>query len=517
MADFDPNKYNQRRTDGNFKTRRPQADLSSVVYGKLPPQANDLEEAVLGAFMIDRDAVTNAIEILRAESFYDDRHRLIFSAIRRLFEKTQPIDLLTVTEELRRMGQLEEAGGAYYITSLTNRVASAAHIEHHARIVAQKFIQRELIRISSEIVHDAYEDTTDVFELLDKAEQNLFNIADKNLRTSFSDINNLLSMTIKEIDEARKHEDALTGCPSGFSALDRVTGGWQKSDLIIVAARPAMGKTAFTLSLARNAAVDFKKGVAVFSLEMSSQQIVKRLISAETEIPAEKIIKGNLAEHEMVQLVKLSGRLSEAPIFIDDTPAINIFELRAKCRRLKMQHDIQLVVIDYLQLMTAGDGNRNGNREQEISQISRSLKSIAKELNIPIIALSQLSRKVEDRGGVKRPMLSDLRESGAIEQDADLVCFLYRPEYYGLDVDENGNPTKGVAEVIIAKHRNGSLENVRLRFVDKYIKFVDLDEMYAPQNLTPLANVLPENKATITRKSKMDDIDDIDMSEDPPF
>ena len=515
MAEYDNNQTNQYKKNDR---KRNQADLSSVVYGKVPPQAPDLEEAVLGAFMIDRDAVTNAIEILRAESFYDDRHRIIFAAIRRLFEKTQPIDLLTVTEELRKMGQLEEAGGPFYVTSLTNRVASAAHIEHHARIVTQKFIQRELIRISSEIVHDSYEDTTDVFELLDKAEQNLFNIADKNLRTSYNEINNLLSATIKEIDEARKHEDSLTGCPSGFSNLDRVTGGWQKSDLIIVAARPAMGKTAFTLSLARNAAVDFNKGVAIFSLEMSSQQLVKRLLSAETEIPAEKIIKGHLAEHEMVQLVKLSGKLGEAPIFIDDTPAINIFELRAKCRRLKMQHDIQLVVIDYLQLMTASDSNKGGgNREQEISQISRSLKSIAKELNIPIIALSQLSRKVEDRGGSKRPMLSDLRESGAIEQVADLVCFLYRPEYYGLDVDENGLPTKGIGEVMIAKHRNGALENVRVRFVDKFIKFVDLDEMYTPQNLTPLANVITDNKATITRKSKMDDMDNIDMSEEPPF
>jgi len=514
MAEFESNSTNQYKK--NERKRNP-TDLSSVVYGKVPPQAPDLEEAVLGAFMIDRDAVTNAIELLRSESFYDDRHRIIFSAIRRLFEKTQPIDLLTVSEELRKMGQLEEAGGPFYVTSLTNRVASAAHIEHHARIVTQKFIQRELIRISSEIVHDSYEDTTDVFELLDKAEQNLFNIADKNLRTSYNDINNLLSATIKEIDEARKHEDALTGCPSGFSALDRLTGGWQKSDLIIVAARPSMGKTAFTLSLARNAAVDFKKGVAFFSLEMSAQQLVKRLISAETEIPAEKIMKGHLAEHEMVQLVKLSGRLGEAPIFIDDTPAINIFELRAKCRRLKMQHDIQLVVIDYLQLMTASDSGKGGNREQEISQISRSLKSIAKELNIPIIALSQLSRKVEDRGGAKRPMLSDLRESGAIEQDADLVCFLYRPEYYGLDIDDNNLPTKGIAEVIIAKHRNGALENVRVRFVDKYIKFVDLDEMYAPQGLTPLANVITDNKATITRKSKMDEMEGTDLNDEPPF
>ncbi|MBC8048179.1 MAG: replicative DNA helicase [Fimbriimonadaceae bacterium] len=499
----------------NNERKRRQPDLSSIVYGKLPPQAIDLEEAVLGAFMIDRDAVTNAIEILRPESFYDDRHRIIFTAIRRLFEKTQPIDLLTVTEELRKMGQLEEAGGPFYITTLTNRVASAAHIEHHARIVAQKFIQRELIKISSEIINESYEDTTDVFELLDKAEQNLFNIADKNLRTSYNEIHNLISSTIKEIDEARSHEDSLTGCPSGFTNLDRLTGGWQKSDLIIVAARPSMGKTAFTLSLARNAAVDFNKGVAIFSLEMSAQQLVKRLLSAETELPAEKIIKGHLAEHEMVQLVKMSNRLSEAKLFIDDTPAINIFELRAKCRRLKMQHDIQLVVIDYLQLMTTNDsGKGSGNREQEISQISRSLKSIAKELNIPIIALSQLSRKVEDRGGNKRPMLSDLRESGAIEQDADIVMFLYRPEYYGLDVDENGNPTKGIAEVIISKHRNGALDTIRTKFIDRFIKFVDLDEFYTPGNLTPLADAVKENKATITRSSKANDTNDDD---DIPF
>ena len=510
MPEFENNAQENVRSD----RRKRQPDLSSIVYGKVPPQATDLEEAVLGAFMIDRDAVTNAIEILRPESFYDDRHRIIFTAIRRLFEKTQPIDLLTVTEELRKMGQLEEAGGPYYITSLTNRVASAAHIEHHARIVAQKYIQRELIRISTEIVHDSYEDTTDVFELLDRAEQSLFNIADKNLRTSYSEINNLLSAAIKEIDAVRKQVDSLTGVPSGFTALDRITGGWQKSDLIIVAARPAMGKTAFTLSLARNAAVDFTKPVAIFSLEMSAAQLVKRLISAETELPAEKIIKGQLADHELVQLVKMSTRLSEAPVYIDDTPAINIFELRAKCRRLKMQHDIQLVIIDYLQLMTTSDVSRSGNREQEISAISRSLKSIAKELNIPIIALSQLSRAVETRGGIKKPQLSDLRESGAIEQDADMVMFLYRPEYYGLDVDENGAPTHGVAEVIVAKHRNGAVGTVKTKFIDKFIKFTDMDE-YSPANLTPLANVLKENTATITRKSKMDEMED--EEETPPF
>ncbi len=498
-----------------LRSAKKPADLSDIVYGKLPPQAVDLEEAVLCAFMIDKDAVTNAIEILREDSFYDERHQLIFKAIRKLFESTQPVDILTVTEELRKMGRLEEAGGPFYITSLTNRVASAAHVEHHARIVSQKFIQRELIRVSTRIVHDAYEDTTDVFELLDDAEKGLFNIADQNLRTSYNELEGLLTSTIKEIEEARKNEDSLTGVPSGFTNLDRLTGGWQKSDLVIVAARPGMGKTAFTLSLARNAAVDFNRPVAFFSLEMSAQQLVKRLISAEAELPAEKIIKGQLAEHEWIQMVKKSGKLSAAKIFIDDTPALNIFELRAKCRRLKMQHDIQMIVIDYLQLMTAGDNNRNGNREQEISSISRALKSIAKELNVPILALSQLSRKVEDRGTTKKPMLSDLRESGAIEQDADMVVFLYRPEYYNLDQDEEGNSTKGLAQVIIAKHRNGSLDTVNLRFIGQYIKFADLDEFNMPA-MTPLSDHIQDNTATITRGSRMNEMED-DDEDRPPF
>jgi len=508
---------NPQTTKRTYQPRKNPADLSDLVYGKLPPQATDLEEAVLGAFMIDRDAVTNAIEILREDSFYDDRHRLIFKAIRQLFEKTQPIDILTVTEELRKMGRLEEAGGPYYITSLTSRVASAAHVEHHARIVSQKFIQRELIRISTGIVHDAYEDTTDVFELLDNAEQSLFNIADQNLRTSYVELDNLLASTIKSIEESRKNEDSLTGVPSGFTNLDRLTGGWQKSDLIIVAARPGMGKTAFTLSLARNAAVDFNRPVAFFSLEMSAQQLVKRLISSEAELPAEKIIKGQLAEHEWVQMVKKSGKLGDAKIFIDDTPALNIFELRAKCRRLKMQHDIQMIMIDYLQLMTTSESSKIGNREQEISTISRALKSIAKELNVPIIALSQLSRKVEDRGASKKPMLSDLRESGAIEQDADMVVFLYRPEYYNLDQDEDGNSMRGIAQVIIAKHRNGSLDTVNLRFIGQYIKFAELDEFASTENsnLRPLSDFTGDTTAHITRRSRMDELDD--DQDEPPF
>ena len=419
------------------------ADLGSYMFGKIPPQARDLEEAVLGALMLEKDAVTTVIDIIKADSFYVTAHQIIYTACLSLFEKSQPIDLLTVTQELKKRGELENAGGATYLSQLTERVASAANVEFHARIISQKFIQRELIRISSEIIKDSYEETTDVFELLDKAEQNLFSVADQNLSRNYDSMSSLITQAIKQIEELQNQEDALTGVPSGFTALDRLTGGWQKSDLIIMAARPGMGKTSFVLTVARNAAVDFNKAVAVFSLEMASLQLVNRLISGEAEISSEKLRKGNMESWEWKQLTHKIEKLSEAPLFIDDTPGINIFELRAKCRRLKMQHDIQLVIVDYLQLMTgsSADGKSSGNREQEISSISRGLKGLAKELNVPVIALSQLSRAVETRGGDKRPQLSDLRESGAIEQDADMVIFLYRPEYYGMDVDEDNNVT----------------------------------------------------------------------------
>ena len=334
-----------------------------------------------------------------------------------------------------------------------------------------------MIRISSDIQRDAYEETTDVFELLDKMEQSLFEISEKNIRKNYSDMKSIMREAIIELEARKLQKDGLTGVPSGFTALDRVTSGWQKSDLVIIAARPAMGKTAFVLSVLRNAAVDHNKPVAIFSLEMSSIQLVNRLISSEAELDSEKIKKGSLAEHEWAQLVHKTAKLSKAPLFVDDTPALSILELRAKCRKLKAQHDIQLIVIDYLQLMSGDskNGGNGGNREQEIASISRALKKIAKELAVPVIALSQLSRAVETRGGDKRPQLSDLRESGAIEQDADMVMFLYRPEYYGITEDENSQSTQGVGEVIIAKHRNGSLENVKLRFIGKYTKFTDLD------------------------------------------
>lgn len=467
-------------------------DLSESL-GKLPPQALDLEEAILGALMLEKNALTAVVEFLRPEHFYTEQHKEIYTAIIELFKASEPVDMRTVVAQLRKAGKLEVIGGAYYIAELTSKVSSAANIEYHARIIIELAIKRELIQIASQIHHDAYEDTTDVFELLDKTEQNIFQISDSNLRKNYDSMKSLMFQATKELQEKRNHKDGLTGIPSGFSRLDRVTSGWQKSDLVIIAARPGMGKTAFIVSALRNAAVDFNIPVAIFSLEMASLQLVNRLISAEAELDSEKIKKGNLADFEWQQMVHKTNRLSSAPIFIDDTPALSILELRAKCRRLKAEHNIQMIVIDYLQLMK---GEASGNREQEIASISRALKGIAKELTVPVIALSQLSRGVETRGGDKRPQLSDLRESGSIEQDADIVMFLYRPEYYKITVDEEGLPTQGMAEVIIAKHRNGSLENVKLKFIGKYTKFADFD---APEGLTPMSSITRESRINTFR------------------
>jgi replicative DNA helicase len=442
-------------------------------YGKLPPQAIDVEEAVLGALMLERDAYVTVADIIDTPSFYKDEHQKIFDAIKYLSTHEKPVDLLMVTQQLKDQAQLDAVGGPLYITQLTSRVASAAHIEFHARIIAQKYIQRELIRVSSEIQTSAYDDNMDVDDLIDFSETALFKVAEGNIKKETMPIKPLLKEAARLIEEASKREDGLSGVPSGFTPLDRITSGWQKTDLIIIAARPAMGKTAFVLSMARNMAVEHKSPVAVFSLEMSSVQLVNRLIAAETELGSEKIKNGHLADWEWEHFNRKLNVLEEAPLFIDDTPALSIFEFRAKCRRLKMQHNIGVVIVDYLQLMTAGDASR-GSREQEVSMISRSLKAIAKELDIPILALSQLNRSVESREG-KRPQLSDLRESGAIEQDADLVLFIHRPEYYGITEDENGNSLIGVAEIIIAKHRNGSVGDVQLAFKKQNVKFMDLE------------------------------------------
>lgn len=496
-----------QKSSEKFKKQKRQLDQEEIAvgHGKLPPQVLDLEESVLGALMIERDALTTVIDILQPQSFYKESHQKIYKAIQDLFQKSEPIDLLTVKNQLKVNGDLESIGGAYFITKLTDNVASAANIEFHARIISQKYIQRELIRISTETITDAYDETSDVFDLLDKAEQDLFSVAQGNIRKSFDAMPSLIQQAKDQIKKAGEKGDGVNGVPSGFTELDKLTSGWQASELLILAARPGMGKTAFVLSMARNIAVDQGLPIAIFSLEMSSLQMVMRLVASETGLSSDKLKKGNLAQHEWEQLNAKVSALTEAPLFIDDTPGLSVFELRAKARRLKAQHDIQMIVIDYLQLMHAG-GKDGGNRQEEISIISRSLKVLAKELQIPVIALSQLSRAVETRGGDKRPMLSDLRESGAIEQDADMVMFIYRPDYYDITVDEGGNSLVGITEIIVAKHRNGALQNIQLRFVPEQAKFVDLNSTHFDDfSHEPVSAEDSEEPRTMTRGSRMND------------
>ena len=466
----------------NLKNINPiKVDKTTIINlekGKLPPQALDLEEAVLGAMMIDKKGVDEVIDILQSEAFYKDAHKHIFEAIFQLFTDSQPIDLLTVSSQLKKNAKLDLAGGDFYLIQLTQKVSSSAHIEFHSRIILQKYIQRSLIRISSEIIEESYDETTDVFDLLDKAESKLYEVTQGNIKRSSETAQSLVIQAKKRIEEIANKE-GLSGIATGFEKLDKVTSGWQPSDLVIIAARPGMGKTAFVLSMARNIAIDFGPPVALFSLEMSSVQLITRLISSETGLSSEKLRTGKLEKHEWEQLSVKVKDLEKAPLFIDDSPSLSIFDLRAKARRLASQHGIKLIIVDYLQLMTAGgNGKGGGNREQEISTISRNLKALAKELEVPVIALSQLSRAVETRGSSKRPLLSDLRESGAIEQDADIVSFIYRPEYYKIEEwdDEDASPTAGQAEFIIAKHRNGSLENIRLKFIGNLGKFDNLEE-----------------------------------------
>ena len=459
--------------------KRPQ--VVSFERGKLPPQAIDLEEVVLGAMMIDKKGVDTVIDILHSEAFYRESHQFIFESIVKLFENTEPIDLLTVSAKLRANGKLEKIGGDYYLIQLTQKVSSSAHIEYHARIILQKYIQRSLIKISTEIIEDSYDETKDVFNLLDSAESKLYDVTQGNIKKSTETAQSLVIQAKRKIEEI-SNKDGLSGVPSGFSEVDKLTSGWQPSDLVIIASRPGMGKTALALSMVRNMAVAKKIPVAFFSLEMSSIQLITRLISSETGLSSEKLRTGDLEKFEWEQLnVKVSA-LENAPLYIDDTPSLSIFDLRAKARRLSSQFGIKLIVIDYLQLMSSGGSNKTGNREQEISTISRNLKALAKELNIPVIALSQLSRAVETRGGSKRPILSDLRESGAIEQDADIVSFIYRPEYYKIDEwdDEERSPSAGQAEFIVAKHRNGGLNNIKLKFVSNLGKFENLDNFDTP-------------------------------------
>lgn len=497
------------------------ATLSKEV-GKIPPQAIEVEQAVLGALMLDRNALSETMDSLDKEYFYDPRHVYIFEAIKELDNESQAVDLLTVTNQLKKNAALEAAGGMAYLSHLTSRVSSSAHIEFHARVVVEKHIKREMIRLSGELMQMAFDESNDLFDIMNTAEERLFKISQNNTRKEVVEMGDAMRDALDEIELATKNSDGISGVPTGFKMLDKLTSGWQKSDMIVIAARPAMGKTAFVLSMTRNIAVDYNMGVAVFSLEMSAVQLVKRLISSESKISADKLRKGDLKDDELQQLYTRVTKLSKAPIFIDDTPGISVYDLRTKCRQLKKRHDIQIVIIDYLQLMTAGksSGKGPGNREQEISTISRTIKEIAKELNVPIIALSQLSRSVEIRGGDKKPQLSDLRESGAIEQDADIVTFLYRPEYYQLLGDNNENV--GIGEVIVAKHRNGGLDNIRLRFVKEYARFENLDDARFDQNdfMTPGRTLAmnqgfdQEGAQSYTVPSKMNDFKDNSFEDD---
>ena len=458
-------------------SRKGQQAPIDTSFGHLQPQAIDIEKVVLGALMIDKDAFTVVSEIIKPETFYEARHQKIYEAVQSLNLQEKPVDIMTVTEELRHKGTLEEVGGPSYIVELSSQVASSAHIEYHAHILAQKFLARQLIQFASMIETDAFDETVDVDDLMQKAEGALFEISQKNMLQDYVQIDTIVDQAHQLLLQAANREGGLTGVPSGFRKLDDITAGWQPSDLIIIAGRPAMGKTSFALSIAKNIAVDYRKPIAFFSLEMNNVQLVNRLISNVCSIPGNKILNGQLTPDEWERFDSNIRKMQGAPIYVDDTPGLSIFELRTKARRLVREHNIEVLMIDYLQLMHA-NGMRFNSRQEEVSTISRSLKSLAKELNIPVLALSQLSRAVEQREGVegKRPQLSDLRESGAIEQDADMVLFVHRPEYYHILQDEKGNDLHGMAQIIIAKHRKGATGDVLLNFRGEYTRFANPED-----------------------------------------
>ena len=496
------------RTGTRFTYQTVESAMGNV--GKVPPQAVDFEQAVLGALMLDRDAITNVVNSLQPDMFYKEQHQEIYRAAKMLFQENEPIDLLTISDWLRKEKKLESAGGLSYLASLTNKVASAANIEYHARIVRERYVLRQLINICGDISKKAYDDPKDVLELLDDAETDLFNIVDGNFSRESKELGVVVDQAMEEIIQIQQMDSGFNGVPTGIRAIDDKIGGWQNSDLVILAARPGMGKTSFVLSIARNAAIDFKKNVALFSLEMSSSQLAHRLFAIESGIAADRISKAKLDGREWEQLMSVMQVLKTDKLIIDDTPGLSIFDLRAKCRRLKHKYDIDLIIIDYLQLMTAnseGDRNRQGNREQEISLISRSLKGLAKDLNVPVIALSQLSRQVEQRGGDKRPQLSDLRESGSIEQDADQVLFIYRPEYYKMETFSDGTPSAGKAEIQIAKNRHGSTADVRVRFDAQFTKFADdvENDIFIDSATAGITPNTGEESATITIPASFND------------
>ena len=455
-------------------TKDSNLDVLGLEMGKKPPQALDIEEAVLGALMLEPDAVTEVVDTIGPDCFYKEANRKIFTAITSLATRHAPVDIFTVSEELKNIGELESVGGLTYLSQLSMKIGAAAHIDYHAKILLQKYIQRELISISYGVQKEAFDDSLPVDDLLDNTQQKLFSLSDRNMRKDARAIQYVINDAIEDLQQNQLRQDGLSGVPSGYTAIDRITLGWQPSDLIIVAARPSMGKTAFVLTMARNMAVEHKVPVAFFSLEMSSTQLVKRLMISETGLDGDKIKGGKkLKDYEWEQLHSRINQLVKAPLYVDDTPSLSIFEFRSKARRLVSMNGVKMIIIDYLQLMT-GPPELRGMREQEVSAISRSLKAISKELNVPIVALSQLSRAVETRGGNKRPQLSDLRESGAIEQDADLVLFIHRGDYYGLADD---NPAlRGLTDIIIAKHRNGAVGDVKLKFRSSEVRFVDMTD-----------------------------------------
>ena len=461
--------------------------IDNTSYAHLQPQALEVERAVLGALMNDRDAYAVVCEILSPDSFYEQRNQLIYSAIRDLSLAEKPVDVLTVTDELERQGCLDKVGGAIYIADLSNKVASSANIEYHARIIAHKFLARQLISFASEIETKAFDGSMDIDDLMQEAEGSLFELSRRNMKKDYTQIDPVISNALEVIQKAAANKDGLTGVPTGYHKLDNITSGWQASDLVIIAGRPAMGKTSFALSMAKNIAADYKVPMAFFSLEMSNVQLVNRLISNCCEIQGSKILNGQLKPDEWERLDKRLNNLIGSPLYVDDTPGLSVFELRTKARRLVRDHGVKIIMIDYLQLMNA-NGMRFSSRQEEVSTISRSLKQIAKELDIPILALSQLNRGVESREGLegKRPQLSDLRESGAIEQDADMVLFVHRPEYYHIYQDENGRDLHGMAQIIIAKHRKGATGDVLLNFRGEFTRFENPEDTSSNLNNAPI-------------------------------
>lgn len=490
--------------------------LKSIGGGKVPPQSVELEKAVLGAIIVEQGGIDEVVDILMPESFYLEKHLMIFSAILEIFRKVpaEPIDYFTVKEELKKRGELDLIGGASYLVDLDRHIKTGANLEVYARKLQEYALKRQLIEVSYEIQREGYEDSQDAFELLDSIQQDLLELSEQTVRKSYASVKDILSNTIAELEGKRESGDGLTGIPSGYESLDRYTSGWQKGDLVILAARPGVGKTAFVINALRNAAVNFNKPVALFSMEMPSTQIMTRLLSLECELNSEAVRNGKLSEEDWQRVYNKAKVLEKAPIFIDDSAGISITELRAKCRRLQNQYGISMIAIDYLQLMSANMGSRQSfNREQEISTISRNLKELAKELSIPVIVLSQLNRAVESRHE-KRPQLSDLRESGAIEQDADIVMFLYRPEYHNINENEAGENIEGLTELIIGKHRSGSQGTVNLRFVKEYTRFTDWDDD-GFAGLTPMSDLggggpdgFESDSGSITISSSINNMDD---------